>query len=98
MYKCQFPECEYTTDNRTQIEYHHIIPKTKGGKNGAGNRIWLCPNHHKMIYIPGEEKGIHSKFNMNSIVILGWVQSTGGKLLQYRKVNEEELQYAVPQT
>lgn len=93
MHKCEFPGCNYTTENRTQIEYHHIVPKTKGGSNRAKNRIWLCPNHHKMIYVPGEERGIHSKLHMNSIVILGWVQSTGGRLLQYKNANEEEIHY-----
>ena len=82
MFKCQFPNCSYTTTKRSQIANHHIIPVSKGGKNGQRNRIWLCPNHHTQIYIPGETDGIHSLRHDNSIIILGWVNSTGGILLR----------------
>lgn len=95
MYKCQFPGCSYTTNSRTQIEYHHIVPKTKGGKNWSKNRIWLCPNCHKKIYIPGEEKGIHSKQHENSIIIIGWAASTIGRILQYKNIGQEDPQYAI---
>jgi len=94
MYQCQFPGCNYETTSRTQIEYHHIVPKTKGGSNLPKNRIWLCPNHHKKIFIPGEIKGVHSKKSEDSIVILGWLQSTGGRLLQYKYPDLEEILYA----
>lgn len=85
MYHCEFPGCDYSTESRTQIEYHHITPKSKGGKNDRSNRAWLCPNHHKKIYIPTEEKGIHSKQSEDSIILVGWMQSTAGRTLCWRK-------------
>lgn len=26
-YHCNFPNCKYETDDRSLIEFHHIIPK-----------------------------------------------------------------------
>lgn len=91
MYKCEFPGCNYSTEFRTQIEYHHIIPKKNGGCNKPKNRVWLCPNHHKRVYIPTELNGIHSVKNENSIIILGWVQSTEGRILEWKHIDSEEI-------
>ncbi|MCK9428956.1 MAG: HNH endonuclease [Candidatus Omnitrophica bacterium] len=93
MYYCEYPNCNYKTDIRSKINYHHIIPKSKFGSNKKFNRIFLCPNHHVCIYIPEELKGIHSKFNSNSIIILGWKLSTEGKILEYKLINSNEILY-----
>jgi 5-methylcytosine-specific restriction endonuclease McrA len=93
MYYCEYPNCNYQTDIRSKINYHHIIPKSKSGSNKNFNRIWLCPNCHTSIYIPEETKGIHSKFNDNSIIILGWKLSTAGKILEYKLINSNEILY-----
>ena len=69
MYYCEL--CDYQTKNRNNIEYHHIIPKELEGSDKLNNRVWLCPNHHKMIYVSGSKAGIHSIKNESSIIIKG---------------------------
>ena len=67
MYYCQL--CSYRTENRNQIEYHHIIPKENNGEDGQRNQVFLCPNCHKKVYIENSRAGIHSIKNNNSIII-----------------------------
>lgn len=83
MYHCEFPNCSFTSRDRSKFAYHHIIPRSKDGSNDSNNRIWLCLAHHTDIYIPGEIRGIHSKVRDNSIIIIGWHYSTGGRVLEY---------------
>jgi hypothetical protein len=87
MYCCEFPECKYITLNRFQIHYHHIISVKDNGTNKPKNRIWLCPVHHNQIYIPNSKRGIHSIKTENSIILLGWLQSTSGQVLEYIDIN-----------
>jgi 5-methylcytosine-specific restriction endonuclease McrA len=89
MYYCEFPCCEYQTENRFQINFHHIIPIECGGKNNNYNRIWLCPSCHTSVYVPESKRGIHSIKTENSIIILRWSQSTEGKILEYIDINGE---------
>jgi len=87
MYFCEFPDCTYSTNDRSKIDYHHIIPKEMNGCDDEWNRMWLCPNHHRMIYIAGSH-GNHSKDSGDTIEINGWRSSTGGKILEYTKNTE----------
>lgn len=32
------------------VEFHHIVPKAKGGQTDLTNLVVLCPNHHKMLH------------------------------------------------
>jgi len=59
-YNCKFPKCDYSTNHRSQINYHHIIPQELNGSHKDYNRIWLCPTHHTKIYVPESKSGIHS--------------------------------------
>ena len=88
-FKCEFPGCGYETDYN-YIHWHHIIPKSKGGSDAPWNRVWLCPNHHCRVYIPGEVHGIHAVCTDESIILLGKLKSTGGTLLEYRMANSDE--------
>ena len=88
-YFCEFPGCDYRTYEKSQINLHHIKPKELGGVNAKYNRIYLCPTHHTKIYIPKSKRGIHTKKGVDSIIIIGWLQSTGGKVLEYVDVNEQ---------
>ena len=83
MYICEFPGCDYTCDSRSQIHSHHIIPKTHNGTNKKHNRIYVCPNCHSRIYVPGVSYGIHSVKTKESIIINGWFNSTNGRVLEY---------------
>lgn len=88
MYICKFPKCTYSTSDRSRIEYHHIIPRSKGGSNEDWNRIFLCPNCHKLVAIPGETCGQHRP-GKGKIEIIGWLRSTGGRILEYKDENNE---------
>ena len=90
-FKCLFPNCNYETENRSQIHNHHIIPKENGGNDSNGNRIMLCPNCHSRVYVPNCTSGIHSINSDNSIVINHKLQSTSGIVLEY--VDHEETKY-----
>lgn len=83
MYYCEFPGCEYCTIVKSQINYHHIKPKELNGVDSDFNRIYLCPTHHTKIFVPNSKNGIHSIKGDDSIILLGWWDSTGGKVLEY---------------
>lgn len=83
MYCCLYPKCDFTTSKRREIDYHHIIPKELNGSNNASNRMWVCPNHHRLIFVPGTTNGHHSIKSKNSIIIKKFLQSTNGIVLSY---------------
>lgn len=90
VYKCEFPQCNYTTSVRTQIHFHHIIPREHGGSNKTINKISLCPTHHTKIYNPKATKGMHANKSEDSIILIGWRTSTIGKVLHYIENDEEK--------
>ena len=83
MYCCEFPGCTYFTAVKSQINYHHIVPKELNGSDKKFNRIFLCPTHHTKVFIPEATRGIHTKKGIDSIIINGWRHSTAGKILEY---------------
>jgi len=89
MYKCEFPDCGHSTEDRNQIHSHHIVPKELDGVNDDYNKISVCPNCHNRIYVEGTKSGIHSIKNKNSIILNGWLTSTNGKVLEYIDVDGE---------
>ena len=91
-YYCQFPNCDYKTNEKSQIVSHHIKPVELNGSDAAYNRMNVCPTHHTHIYIPAARHGIHTINGEISIIVLGWLQSTGGKVLEYID-NKGENQY-----
>jgi len=93
MFYCEFPNCRYSTDSRTQIANHHIVPKSQRGSNKPYNRIMLCPSCHTKVFIPSEKIGIHSQYNKDSIILLRWLDSTIGKVLEYTIIDNKEILY-----
>jgi len=89
VYKCEAPGCVYTTLDKHQIHFHHIIPKSQGGKNNKFNLVTLCPNCHNRIYIPGTKRGIHSIKSKNYIILKNIIPSSGGYVLQYETERSE---------
>lgn len=87
MYYCEFPNCDYSTNIRSQIHKHHIISRAQIKCNKKFNTIFLCPNCHTKIYIPEVKKGIHSKHTEDSIILIRWLMSTSGKVLEYKDIN-----------
>ena len=86
-YKCQFPDCSYQTNERRQIDLHHITPKEIGGKDDEWNRIFLCPNCHRKVFIKESKTGMHSKQGNDSIILLKKHFSTNGTLIEYINKN-----------
>jgi len=86
-YSCEFPKCNYSTDHRSQINYHHIVPQELKGSNKDYNRIWLCPTHHTKIYIPESARGMHSIKGSDSIILIRWLSSTKGRILEYKDID-----------
>lgn len=77
--RCEYPGCDWVTENRSAIHWHHIVPRELGGGDEDKNRIWLCPNHHSRIRVEGSS-GIHSKGDLE---IIGYRMSTMGVLIEY---------------
>ena len=92
-YKCEFPYCEFKTVDRSSIDFHHIEPKELGGKNSAKNRIWLCPNHHRKIFVEKSKGGLHSIFKEDSIILLNRLSSTTGSVLRFKKYDGKTYLY-----
>jgi len=87
LYKCQFPGCNFKHPGRKHFNYHHIIPKSRGGSDRPCNRILLCARCHTFIYVEGETTGIHS-LGEDDIILLGYRQSTDGRLIEWKKVDK----------
>jgi hypothetical protein len=85
-----FPNCEYIVESREKIDQHHIIPRKQGGNNKEINKIFLCPVHHRHIYIPKAKAGIHAFKSHNSIIILGYLTSTMGPILRYINCTDDK--------
>ena len=45
-YRCMVPGCT----RRARLEAHHIVPRSQGGTNEAGNLIALCHEHHRGVH------------------------------------------------
>ena len=88
-YYCQYPGCDYCTDIRSQINYHHIKPVELGGSDDFFNRLYLCPNHHTKIYIPYSKSGQHKFKGEDSIIILAKYSSTIGIVVEYSNIYDE---------
>lgn len=92
---CNFPGCQYSTNKKSAIHIHHIVPRALGGSNKKYNLIYLCQMHHSLIYVPEAKEGIHSIRLPQSIILNGWKMSTNGFLLEY--INQDNnVQYYNP--
>lgn len=83
IYRCQCPcGCEYETSYKEQIHKHHIVARSKGGRNSSRNLIYLCPNcHYSHIYSGVKNHNIKSEHTFELLRVL---DSTGGLCLEYR--------------
>ena len=86
-FNCEFPKCDYSTSHRSQVNYHHIVPLELNGSDKDYNRIWLCPTHHTKIFVPKSKSGMHSIKGLDSIVLIQWLNSTQGRVLEYKDRN-----------
>lgn len=93
MYYCNFPGCDYTCKDKSQINFHHITPRSMGGSNSKSNLLSLCPNCHTKVYVPNMKHGMHSQKHDNSIVITQKLYSTGGHVYEYKYIQENETKF-----
>lgn len=91
MFKCHFPSCKFSTENRHCIDDHHITPREVDPNSKA--TIYLCKNHHALIFHPEAKHGQHSKNTKKSIQILNIFESTAGKTLHYQDYHNKQFYY-----
>lgn len=98
-YSCEFPCCTYKTTSRDRMDYHHIVPRSMPNtSNKPFNRIWLCPEHHRAIFVPGMTSGHHAIKNPDSIILVAKRTSTHGNVLEYERGSDSRGYYYFYQT
>ena len=90
MYKCCFPGCNYETDNRSLIEYHHIHLREAGNRLGKKVTIPLCPNHHDLIYHEEATAGQHAEKHPESMVVKMVTNTSRGKCVIFEDMQGNE--------
>lgn len=97
-YRCIFPNCQYETDDRSLIEFHHIHPKELGVRLNREVTIPLCPTHHKMIYHPGATAGQHAERHEGSLSVVQVATTTTGKAVIFRDLAGNDITVTVDVT
>lgn len=92
-YECKFPGCGFVTTDKSLIDIHHIVPKEQGGSEKPFNKIELCPNHHRRIYIKASRAGIHSLQHDDSIEILNILESSDGRVMHFKTLDDKEYSF-----
>lgn len=83
MYRCLFPNCNYSTNDKSLIEFHHITPRSVDRSKRNKLTISLCPTCHKLIYHPLAKSGQHANNTPKSIQILNLLDSNVGIAVSY---------------
>lgn len=94
-YRCLFPNCDYETDNRALMEFHHINPKELKVKLNKDIEIPLCPNHHKLIFHPETKAGQHSRQYENSLSVVQVTNTTTGQAVIFKDIEGREITVCV---
>lgn len=97
-YRCVFPNCQYETDDRSLIEFHHIHPKELGVTLNRDVTIPLCPTHHKMIYHPGATAGQHSEKRPDSLSVVQVATTTTGKAVIFKDMAGNDITVTIDVT
>lgn len=92
-YKCWWPGCDYCTNSRAKIDFHHITPKELNPHGNNRATIPLCKTHHALIFHPEAKAGQHSIKTAESLVILGVYDSTAGKAVHYESMDGNSMFY-----
>lgn len=90
-YKCVFPNCDYETDNRALMEFHHVNPRELKVKLNKDIEIPLCPNHHKLIFHPETRAGQHSRQYENSLSVVQVTNTTTGQAVIFKDISGKEI-------
>jgi hypothetical protein len=90
-YKCWFPLCEYETDSRSKIDFHHVTPREIDPRSKI--TVPLCKTCHALIFHPEAKAGQHSINSDRSMQILGIYKSTAGESIHYMKADGTKIYY-----
>lgn len=55
--------------------------------------MWLCPTHHRHIFVPDAKIGVHTMKSRGSIVVHGFVNSTVGPVLHFTDCDDDQEYY-----
>ena len=89
-YKCCFPGCNYETNSRSLIEFHHIHPRELFVQHSSRVTIPLCPTHHKLIYHPDATSGQHAEKFDESMIVKLVTNSNKGKCVIFEDMQGKE--------
>jgi len=92
-FTCWWPGCDYCTNSRSKIDFHHVTPKEVNPHRTNRTTIPLCKTHHALIFHPQASAGQHSIRTEESMIILGVHDSTNGKTVQYESTSGESMFY-----
>lgn len=90
-YICHYPGCEYETETRSKIEFHHIVPRELWPRLNQNVTLTFCPTHHRLIYHPECKHGAHSIQSDQSLIILGIYKTTRGYSVGFKDINNKEI-------
>ena len=90
MFKCHFPMCNYESV-RSKIDCHHLTPREVDPNSKT--TIYLCKNHHALIFHPKAKHGQHAINTVESIQILNIFKSTVGEALHYQDYHGKKFYY-----
>jgi hypothetical protein len=93
IFKCWFPGCDYCTNSRSKIDFHHIIPKEIDSRPSNKWTVPLCKTHHAMIYVPNAKYGQHSIKVDDSLIIKHVYDSTCGKTVHFESMDGNAFYY-----
>ena len=94
-FECWWPECDYHTNSRSKIDYHHVTPKEVNPHRTNKSTIPLCKTHHALIFHPQATAGQHSIKTEASLVILGVYDGTNGKAVHYESASGDSMFYHI---
>ena len=89
-YKCCFPGCNYETNSRSLIEFHHIHLRELFVQHSSRVTIPLCPTHHKLIFHPAATSGQHAEKFDESMIVKTVTNSTKGKCVIFEDMKGVE--------
>lgn len=90
-YQCWFPNCEYETDDRSKIDFHHVTPREVDKRSKI--TVPLCKTCHALVFHPKSKSGQHSINTKKSMQILGIFESTSGKAIHYMDYDGNKMYY-----
>ena len=91
-YKCIFPGCDFCTETRSLIEYHHVHPRELHVKLNRDVTIPLCPTHHKLIYHPDVQSGQHSIKHPESLIVKQVARTNTGNCVIFEDMDGNQLE------